>query len=294
MLSSLKRRIQVSCVTIIALAMILTTAVSYFTVESHYEKAIEKNLNAVADGNASAIEEWIASRTSMIEAARAPVAGGDPVTALIQLAESGGFLSAYLGKPDGSLMSSDGWVPPADYDPRKRGWYRDALDRDETIVSMPYVDANSGEIVVSFATPVERSGKLVGVIGSDVVIDTVVADIKAIQPTPSSFAFLSMGGETLIAHPNTDLTLKPLSRLNEKLTPSTIAAIGNSSDWQNVVIDGRSKRLAIAPIPGSEWELGVALDEQEATAGLQAIIKSSLITMLVVLIVAATLLGLWL
>ncbi|HET8790720.1 MAG TPA: methyl-accepting chemotaxis protein [Modicisalibacter sp.] len=294
MLSSLKRRIQVACVVIIALAMTLGAGVSYFTVKTHYENAIAANLTAVTEGNAATIEEWVAARTSMLEAARTPVTGEEPVAALIQLAESGGFLSTYLGKPDGSLTTSDGWVPPADYDPRKRSWYIDAVERGDTIVSMPYVDANSGQVVVTFATPVDREGTRIGVIGGDIVIDTIVADVTAIAPTPSSFAFLSTGGETLIAHPNADLTLEPLRALSDELTPETITALGQNGGWATVSVADRAKRLAIMPIPGTQWELGVALDEFEATAGLRAIIQSSLIALLVVAAIAAILLGLWL
>ncbi|MGC3873919.1 methyl-accepting chemotaxis protein [Halomonas sp. GXIMD04776] len=216
------------------------------------------------------------------------------MSALIQLAESGGFIAAFLGKPDGSMISSDGWEPPADYDASQRDWYLNAVEQGKTVVTMPYVDADSGQMVVTFATPVERNGTLAGVVGGDVFIDTVVADVAAIQTTPSSFAFLSTGGKTLIAHPNPDLTLKPLNTLNDQLTPSATAALSESGGWQEIVINNRIKRLAMAPIPGSEWELGVALDEQEATAALGAIIQSSLIALLVITLTASVLLGLWL
>ncbi len=91
MLSSLKRRIQVACVAIIALAMILVAVVSYFTIRSHYENTVDETLSAVSQGSSATIGEWVAARRSMIEAARKPVTGGDPTAALVQLAESGGF-----------------------------------------------------------------------------------------------------------------------------------------------------------------------------------------------------------
>lgn len=291
MFASLKRRIQIVCVLIVALAMLMVAGVSYFTVQSHYEAAIESNLEAVAEGNASAVEEWIDSRVSMIEATRSPMLGDDPLTALVQLAESGGFLSTYLGRPDGTLVTADGWVPPADYDPRQRGWYLDATGQNKSIVSLPYVDANSGKLVVTFATPVKRGNTLIGVIGGDVVIDTVVSTIAAIQPTPSSFAFLSQGGETLIAHPDASLALEPLTRLGNSMTPNLIDQLGREGSWQAVALGEQEVLLAVIPIPAADWELGVALDRQEAFAGLRAIILSALITLLVVTGIAAVLLG---
>ncbi|MFC3285689.1 methyl-accepting chemotaxis protein [Litchfieldella rifensis] len=294
MASSLRIRILIATVVVVALALAISGAANYLTVKSHNDEQVARQLASVTQGHALAISEWITARTSMIEAARTPVTRDAPVTALVQLAESGGFLSTYLGKPDGSLTTSDGWVPPDDYDPRQRGWYLDATERGASIVSMPYVDANTGRVVVTFATPVERDGKLVGVLGGDVVIDTIVADVAAIQPTPSSFAFLSVGGETLIAHPDAALTLEPVTRLSDDLTPEAIAALGSDGGWRPVDIAGHDKRLAVMPIEGSDWELGVALDADEANAGLRAIIHSSLITLLVAAGMATVLLGLWL
>ncbi|RTR04413.1 methyl-accepting chemotaxis protein [Halomonas nitroreducens] len=292
MLTSLRLRILVATLVVIAVALIINGAAGYYTVKSHNDRQIAQQLDAIASGNALAIEEWIAARSRMVEAAREPVTGEAPTRALIQLAESGGFLSTYLGRPDGSLTSSDGWVPPDDYDPRQRGWYLAATERDETIVSLPYVDANTGGMVVTVATPVKRNGRLVGVIGGDVVIDKLIAQVAAIRPTPSSFAFLSSEGETLIAHPDADLTLEPLSRVSERLTPAFMAELGRGeAAWRPVVVDEADKRLAVTPIAGSDWELGVVLDEHEATAGLRGLMSASAITLVGVALGAALLLG---
>ena len=292
MLTSLRLRILVATLVVIAVALIANGAASYFTVQSHNDRQIAQQLDSIARGNAQAIEEWIAARASMVEAAREPVMGEASTQALIQLAESGGFLSAYFGRPDGSLVSSDGWVPPDDYDPRQRGWYLDATERDATIVSLPYVDANTGGMVVTVATPVRQDGRLVGVIGGDVVIDQLIEQVAAIRPTPASFAFLSSQGETLIAHPDADLTLEPLTRMSETMTPAFIAGLGSAEEaWQRVVVDEADKRLAVTPIAGSDWELGVVLDEHEATAGLRGVISASAITLVVVGLLAALLLG---
>ncbi|WP_129141683.1 methyl-accepting chemotaxis protein [Modicisalibacter coralii] len=293
MLSSLKRRIQVACVAIIAVAMLLVAGTSYFTVRSHYENAIGKSLAATAEGGRDTIEVWIDDRRRMIEAARKPVAEGDPLPALIQLAESGGFIAAYVGKTDGSIVMSDGWVPPDDFDPRQRGWYRDAVAHGGTIVSKPFIDANSGKPAVSFATPVKRDGKLWGVIGGDVAIATIVDTVAAIRPTPSSFAFLSTD-DTLIAHPDEALTLEPLSALSAGLTASDMNALADQPGWQPVTIGDAAQRLEVVPIAGTDWRLAVALDEREATAGLRAIIRSALVTLVIVTLIAAVLLGLWL
>lgn len=276
MLSSLRLRILVITLVVIALALIINASVSYTILKTQNDEQVAQQLASISHGNALAIEEWVASRTAMMEAAQAPVSGSDPVQPLIQLAESGGFLSTYLARPDGSLLTSDGWVPGDDYDPRTRDWYKTAVAQDKTVVSLPYLDANSGRLVVPFSTPIKRNGQLYGVIGGDVEIDNLIAQVNAIKPTPSSFAFLSSGGETVIAHPDSALTLKPLPQLSEALTPASIDRLrATQNAWEPVEVGGDTKRIAATPIAGTTWELGVALDEYEATAGLRACGPSS-------------------
>ncbi|HBS81719.1 methyl-accepting chemotaxis protein [Vreelandella alkaliphila] len=295
MLSSLRLRILIITLMVITLALTINASVSYLTLQTHNDQQVTQQLASIAQGNALAIEEWIDARAAILEAARTPVIDNEPLAPLVQLAESGGFLAAFFGQADGSHLSSDGWVPGSDYDPRQRDWYQAATKQDRTIVSLPYVDANSNQLVVTFATPVKRNGRLYGVIGGDVVIDNLVSQVNAIRPTPSSFAFLSSGGETVIAHPDTALTLKPLSRISDTLSPASIEQLSAAQDaWEPIEVDGLDKRLSVTPIAGTDWELGVALDEHEATAGLRAILKSSLLTLIAIIAVTALLLSLWL
>ncbi|MGO3669123.1 MAG: cache domain-containing protein, partial [Vreelandella alkaliphila] len=266
MLSSLRLRILIITLMVITLALTINASVSYLTLQTHNDQQVTQQLASIAQGNALAIEEWVDARAAILEAARTPVIDNDPLAPLIQVAESGGFLTAFFGQADGSHLSSDGWVPDSDFDPRQRDWYQAATKQDRTIVSLPYVDANSNQLVVSFATPVKRNGRLYGVIGGDVVIDNLVSQVNAIRPTPSSFAFLSSGGETVIAHPDTALTLKPLSRISDTLSPASIEQLSAAQDaWEPIEVDGLDKRLSVTPIAGTDWELGVALDEHEAT-----------------------------
>ncbi|MBP5979697.1 MAG: HAMP domain-containing protein [Halomonas sp.] len=295
MLSSLRFRILAITLVVITLALTINASVSYLTLQTHNDEQVARQLTSISRGNALAIEEWVAARAAMLEAARMPVIDNEPLAPLLQLAESGGFIAAFFGQSNGSHLSSDGWVPGSDYDPRKRDWYQAATAQDRTIVSLPYVDANSNQLVVTFATPVKRDGHLYGVIGGDVAIDNLVNQVNDIQPTPSSFAFLSNGGETVIAHPDTALTLEPLDRISDSLTPATVKQLSTSQGaWEPIQVAGHIKRLSVTPIAGTNWELGVVLDEYEATEGLRAILKSSLVTLLAIIAVTALLLSLWL
>ncbi|MCP1313947.1 MULTISPECIES: methyl-accepting chemotaxis protein [unclassified Halomonas] len=293
MLSSLRNRIIVAVLAAILLALAINAAVSYFTLETHNDRQIAQQLASISQGNAVALEEWAAARASMLEAASRRVGEVSSLAALTQLEESGGFLAAFFGQVDGRHLST---TPVSEgYDPRTRDWYQGATAQDGLFLSLPYVDDATGRLVVTFAMPVKRNQRLLGVVGGDVTIDSLIQHVNAIQPTPSSFAFLSTHGETVIAHPDQALTLEPIQQIGHGLTTAELERLGaNPGTWTPLDVDGRLKRLAVTPIAGTDWELGVALDEHEATSGLRALLQSALLTLAVVIAVTALVMGLWL
>jgi HD-GYP domain-containing protein (c-di-GMP phosphodiesterase class II) len=53
---------------------------------------------------------------------------------------------------DGTFMDGSGWIPPEGYDPTTRDWYKAALKADgEIAIVPPYLDADTGDIVITFA-----------------------------------------------------------------------------------------------------------------------------------------------
>ncbi len=55
------------------------------------------------------------------------------------------------GYLNGNYVDGSGWEPPSDYDPTKRDWYLQAkAARGKMVLSSPYVDAQTGSIIVSY------------------------------------------------------------------------------------------------------------------------------------------------
>ena len=54
------------------------------------------------------------------------------------------------GVIDGTYVDGVGWVPPDDYDPTKRDWYKTTVRaKGETVIVSPYVDAQTGNVIIS-------------------------------------------------------------------------------------------------------------------------------------------------
>ncbi|QFU00143.1 Methyl-accepting chemotaxis protein II [Halomonas sp. THAF5a] len=290
MLTSLRLRILLATLAVIAVALVANGAASYFTVQSHNDRQIAQQLDSVASGNAQAIEEWIAARATMLEALDPVATRESPMDALNQLRVSGDFMNTYLATPRGDVVFSASEAPEG-YDPRVRPWYRQAVEAGEVVVTTPYADATSDKRVVTFAAPYYRQGELVAVAGGDVALDAIIAIVDEIMPTPSSLAFLATADGTLVAHPDPDLSLAAVSELSPALTAERLEALHAAETPPHAVLDGADKLLRGNTIDGTDWQLVVALDEHEATAGLRGVMSASAITLVVVGLMAALLLG---
>ncbi|MCG6656237.1 HAMP domain-containing protein [Halomonas campisalis] len=292
MLSSLRLRILLTTLVVIVLALLANALANYLTVRSHNDDQIARNLSAVSQGNAKAISEWFAPRIAMMEALRVGDNIDDSLDDLLLVDEAGGFLAVYLGDPrDGGTIFSDGWEPGDDFDPRERPWYRAAVEAEQTIVTAPYEDANTGNLVVTIATPFYRNGQLSAVAGGDIVITDVIDIVTEIAPTPSSLAFLATADGALVAHPDPNMSLASTTELAPSLDAARLAELAGASQPMPVALAGDAKRLRSAAIAGTDWQLVVALDDAEATAGLRAVLGTSAVTLLVVAGAAALVLG---
>ncbi|MFC0324158.1 methyl-accepting chemotaxis protein [Halomonas organivorans] len=290
MLTSLRLRILIATLVVIAVALIINGAASYLTVRSHNDDQIDQNLQAVAHGNAQAIEEWVDARSGMLEALDAVATSDTPLPALEQLRVSGDFMNTYLADTEGGVVFSASETPEG-YDPRERPWYRQAVDAGHVVVTAPYEDATSDKLVVTFAAPFYRNGDLVAVAGGDVAIDAIVGIVEQIAPTPSSLAFLAAADGTLVAHPDPALSLEPVGALSPALSSDTLAGLAAAENPERVSLDGADKLLLGNTIDGTDWQLVAALDEHEATAGLRGVMSASAITLVLVALGAAVILG---
>ncbi|WP_017429284.1 methyl-accepting chemotaxis protein [Vreelandella jeotgali] len=293
MFISLRVRLLAAALAAVVFALGANGIASFFTVKQHNDEQIAGNLNAVVGGNAQALDTWFNARFNMLTAMDEAAESDSPRPALRQLRTSGDFMATYLIKPDtGKTIFYNGWTPPDDFDPRERAWYKSAVREKDSIVTKPYVDEQTGDLVVTFAHPYYRDNQLIGVVGGDVTVTAVIDIVDSIAPTPSSFAFLTAADGSLIAHHDEDLTLAPASRLNDRLTADMLAKLAGADTPMTMALQGSEKRLLGRNVGGqSGWELVVALDEHEATAGLRAIAGTTTITLIVVAVLTALVLS---
>jgi len=225
------------------------------------------------------------------EAASAPAPAADDQalrTALAQAVASGDFRTVYMGyDADKRFVQVPLQKLPEGYDPTARPWYKAAVAAGKPVVTQPYKNASSGEMTVTFATPVKSDGKLVGVIGANKALDEVVKIVSAVKPSADSYAFVLDKEGHVLVHPSADLTLKSLSEAQPRM-----AAVANASD--NAIVEAndgtRDVLVRAEAIPGTDWRLAVAYDKSAAMAGLGTLVSSIAGAALAVVVVAGLIL----
>ncbi len=131
-------------------------------------------------------------------------------------AVKGDVLWLYAGYEDGYMLDGSFWVPEkkpdeGGYDPRVRPWYKKAMANPGKIVyTDPYIDANTGDIIVTIAKSFDVNGKTVGVVGIDFRLTTLSKMVKnAVLKEGDTFIGLPVliaKNSIIVAHPNPDIT----------------------------------------------------------------------------------------
>jgi methyl-accepting chemotaxis protein len=289
MLSTIRARILTACVALVVSALMASTLINYAVVKSYGDDAIDHNLATDAGSHAAAIGEWAGMRTRMVASLQAAVLTPDPVAALRQVAAAGGFLHVTVGYPDKSAKFADSSGVASNFDPTVRPWYVQAARARKPVV-LPYLSL-SGELRVTFAVPVLRDGELKAVVMGEVAMDSVIANVKAIHPTPASFGMLVDGQGRIVANADPKLTLTPAADVAAELGDLAPPSIAAARAPVEVHVAGRSKLVRAQPVPGTDWYLIVALDKAEAMAGMRGLVKSSLFTLLALAALASLVVG---
>ncbi|MCH5200086.1 MAG: methyl-accepting chemotaxis protein [Oscillospiraceae bacterium] len=107
----------------------------------------------------------------------------------------------YIGYADGSCLFAGGWEPsPGEYDPTTRAWYKDAAASDGVIITDPYVDAQTGRLVITVCKKLQRGGELIGVLAQDIFIDQIQLIVSSLHIDENGYAVLASSDGTIIVH----------------------------------------------------------------------------------------------
>lgn len=288
MFSSIRARIIAATTGCLIVALLLNTIINFQVTRQDNQQSQRDILTNTSASHNMAIADWVNSKMTVITSAQSVALSDDPVPVFKQLALAGGFTNVYVGYASKTAKFSDPTGVPADYDPTLRPWYQQVVSADGPVVTAPYVDAGTGKLVVTFAVPVKEQGALKAVLAGDVAMDSVVANVRGIHPTPASSGLLLDSNGTVIAGSDPALTLKPFTETIKGTDFATLKS-GNLVDGTS---NGREKTFLATAVPGTHWLLVVALDNGDATAGMRSLLKASALSLAILALLSGALMHL--
>ena len=279
---------------LLAASLVVIAAFSLFTLYNDYLQRnairadLESYLHEMGDVTANNIQNWLSGRILLVEsAAQAIVRDPEPakVTSLLeQKALTSTFSYSYLGTESGEFFMRPDDEMPADYDPRARPWYKDAMAAGGTTLTEPYVDAATKTLIITIATP----AKPAGVVGGDLSLQVLVDIINSLDFDGNGYAFLVSADGKILVHPDNDLVMKNLKDVFPDNTPRI------SSDFTEAELNGETRILTFTPVkglPSVDWYVGLSIDKAKAYSALGEFRASAIVATIIAVVLIILLLS---
>ena len=279
---------------LLAASLVVIAAFSLFTLYNDYlqrnaiRSDLEHELESLGQVTASNIQNWLSGRILLVENVAQSIDETSTPDSLVKTLESKVLTSTfdftYLGAADGSFTMRPDEQMPEGYDPRTRPWYKDAMSAGGSMLTEPYVDAATSQLIITIATPAGSSG----VVGGDLSLDTLVQIINSLDFDGIGYAFLLSADGKILVHPNKDLVMKTLKEVYPQNTPTVSAGVTEAE------LDGVERILTFTPVkglPSVNWYVGLSIDKDKAYATLSEFRASAIIATIIAVVIIMFLLG---
>ncbi|MQT57622.1 HAMP domain-containing protein [Pseudomonas sp. FSL R10-0399] len=284
---------------LLAASLIVIAAFSLFALYNDYlqRNAIRNNLDnylhEMGSVTANTIQTWLGGRILLVEnLAQSLSINPEPAQAaslLEQKALTSTFMADYFGDNQGAFTIRPDSKMPDGFDPRTRPWYKDAVNSASASLTEPYIDAVTGQMIISIGSAVKKSGQTLGVAGADLSLQTITDTINALNFNGLGYAFLISGDGKVLVHPDKTLVTQYLKDIYPQDTPPI------SSAFSEIQANGKTRIVTFTPVKGLgnvNWSIGLSVDKEKAFAALNTFRTSAVIATVIAVISIIALLGL--
>ncbi|MCS6842299.1 MAG: ATP-binding protein [Roseiflexus sp.] len=168
------------------------------------------------------------------------------------------------------------------FDPRQRSWYVAAREAGKAVWVDTYVDANTKKLTTTCAAPIyDRTGAFIGVVGFDVLLETIQQDMLSIDTPPGGSAFLLNQRGDVLLH---NALLSRQGRWDQPIVTDNLLSDANlqlrdiarrmtraEQGVARLTIQNEEVYLAFAPIPSAGWSVGIVVPIAEVIGPAQQV-----------------------
>lgn len=295
---SIKNKIIIAMISITILSVASVLAINYTMIIDNLEKYIYQNFYITASNIAKNIsKEIILQKTYLDEIAHNLAYNNNFDKSYVEnyLKEksnrNSNVYDYYLSLIDNTVIAGSGWEPPSDYVATEREWYTAATVED-MYISSPYVDADTGKMIITISTPIKRDDVILGVIAANIFVDKMADIVKDINLGEKSYVFLTTDNGDIIIHDNEEYNptieygfTNIRDILEGKLVPIFEGEDLGLKDRVLSDYDGEERIFLFSNVDKCNWKVGLVLTVSDVLHELEnTIMYTVMITVLTVIV----------
>lgn len=274
----MKTKFQYKVIIVSSLIVFITLSIlslqQYRQVKSQVELLIHQSVAEIVNGVKTTVDNEIISKSQLATYISQVIEDDVSPPNILSVIKKAEPKKAYsligMGfESDGHVLSNDSnWQPGSSYDPRTRPWYKRAKIERKTIITAPYL-GDTGDVLVSIATPVYVDGRFNSALFYDLKLDTLSKKINEISLFDAGYIFMVDKSQTIVSHPEPSLRGKKLS---EFIGQQTL-----SQKLKLIEYKGKPTYVGFTKIESQDWYVGVILDYEKAYSVIAELRSSSMI-----------------
>ncbi|NPC93038.1 methyl-accepting chemotaxis protein [Bacillus sp. WMMC1349] len=260
---SISRKLMFSFFFILTVPILVLAFSSYHTASQSLEEEIMRSarnsvdqLNQLIDQNLEKKADTITYFSNVIDKNTYKEKGQKTLRAKFEQykAQNKDVEGIFTGSKDSVYVNQPYQKMPSDYDPQKRVWYQQAVEKKgEVIVTEPYESASNGHMVITIAKANEDGS---GVVGLDVNIDQLIEASNKVKIGEEGFAFISSANTKYVAHPS----IKAGTQGKGDWVTQMYSKDNGAFDY---IFEGREKRMEFATNKLTGWKIGGTMFTEE-------------------------------
>ena len=266
---SLKQKYFISITLVCLISLAIVSTVSYLISYQLVLESTTSKLEIASQRYSTEIDAWLKSQIHDLDNIKTDIEFNPDyyddaqISAMLshKLEKTDGqVLDYYIGFHDKHLLSGTGWVPDADYDCTQRPWFKQAINRGRTVITLPYVDSDSKKMVITISEPLSIKGRVVGVLAVDITVDYLVKLVNSIKISDGSYAFLIDNEKNIMTYPEDSLQpTEEISHRIDEVLDGRFASLSNQINKSKYKLtkltdyDGEEKYFYLSEIRSSKW-----------------------------------------
>lgn len=159
----------------------------------------------------------------------------------IQQTDSENILATWIADEDANMVTqSDKFTSGEGWEITQRVWYV-SIQTKQTILTEPYVDASTGQMILSAVAPVfDYSGNAIGVAGMDISMAHIMEILPEYKVGENGYVMLLSGEGLIIYHPDSKLMQQNIADIN--ISEQVVSAVQNGTEGiMSYKFDGSKK-----------------------------------------------------